>query len=94
MPAKTELPNLELGQMQAQSVRNFGVSYEEEKRPSPFNKSPRDNPKIPLEKLKKVVRIGRGGYAKVYLMKDVTNHKLFAVKKIEKGSLKKVILYL
>ena len=91
---KTELPNLELGQTQAQSVRNFGVSYEEEKRPSPFNKSPRDNPKIPLEKLKKVVRVGRGGYAKVYLMKDMTNHKLFAVKKIDKELLRRVSLCL
>lgn len=90
IPAKTELPNLELGQTQAQSVRNFGGSYEEEKKSGQFIKSPRDSPKIPYDKLKKVVRVGKGGYAKVYLMKDENNHKLFAIKKIEKNLLRRV----
>ena len=69
--------------MPIKSTRNASLQNDEQLNHAPPTKEQKLN-----EKYKKIVHLGEGQFANVYLAKNLENDELFAIKKIKLGNRK------
>ena len=71
------------------SATNLGKE-EENKNEPPSASQPGQKARLSLEDFHKITSVGKGSYGEVFLVKKISNNKLYALKAIDKNFMKKV----